>query len=169
MDPMTIMAIAAGAKAILGGISGKKKATQQQDLEAQQYQDQGQTYYAEHAAAEQKRMQKARLIEAFAKANGIDGALKTMMPELLKERAAVAPPPYRKGGTPGFGWDMASTIASAAANIWGASKGAGGGLGSLGSSLKPKPVSLGVGSGFGGTATANPFMRSTFTTPYNFD
>jgi hypothetical protein len=165
MDPLTIAAIVSGVGAIFGGVAKKKQANAAQNLEEQQYNDQIRTYYAEHAEAEKKRMQKARLITAFAKANGLDSALTPeMMSEIMKERGAVAPPPYRKGGTPGFGWDLASTVAAAAGNIYGASK-AGGMKKKVGPSMM-SPVQLGAGSRFGASSQA--FNRSTFTTPFDF-
>lgn len=164
MDPLTIAAIIGGVGSILGGIGNKKKENAQQNLEEQQYNDQVRTYYAEQAEAEKKRIQKARLVTAFAKANGLDSALTPeMMAQILQERTPVAPPPYRKGGTPGFGWDLASTVAGAAANVYGASKAGGAKKKVKLSSSTP----IGAGSRFGASAT-NPFSRSTFTTPYNF-
>lgn len=121
--PLLIAAIGAAAHNIFGAISSKKKANSAQDLEAKQYADQVAAYMEEQNKAEDQRQNKVRLMETFARANNLDSALTPeMIGMLMKRRDPTAPPPYRKAGTPGFVWDMASIAADSAASIWGASK-----------------------------------------------
>lgn len=124
INPLTLLAIASAAKNIFGSVAKKKQADKAQDLEEQKYNDQIQTYMAEQQKAEDERQARVRLITTFAKANGLDSALTPEMMALVeKRREPVAPPPYRKGGTPGFGWDLAGIVADSAASIYGAAKG----------------------------------------------
>jgi len=123
INPLTLLAITSAAKNIFGSVAKKKQADKAQDLEEQKYNDQIQTYMAEQQKAEDERQARVRLITTFAKANGLDSALTPEMMALVeKRREPVAPPPYRKGGTPGFGWDLAGIVADSAASIYGAAK-----------------------------------------------
>lgn len=166
MDPLTIAAIVSGAGSLFGAISGKKRANAQQTLEEQQYNDQVKTYFDEANKAEDQRLQKVNLITAFARANGVDGALSPAILDMLtKRREAVAPPPYRKGGTPGFGWDLAGTLATAAGSIYGAHSASKLKAPSFkGSNLKGvNPLASRFGASTGST-----FTRPSFTMPFQF-
>lgn len=138
-----MMAISLGVGKLFGAFSGKKRANAQQELESKQYQDQIETYYKEQAAEEDKRLQKVRLVTSFAQANGMDKFLTPeMLNQLMKRREAIAPPPYRKGGTPGFGWDLAGGLVQSGMDIYGANraaKAAKAGLPNKGYSPTPKP------------------------------
>lgn len=123
MDPILIMAIAQGVQHLLGGLAAKKQANASQNLEQTKYNDQVATYYAEAQKAEDDRLQKLSLVTSFAKANGLDSALTPeVLASLSKRRTPAAPPPYRKGGTPGFGWDLAANAIGDAGAIYGAAK-----------------------------------------------
>lgn len=165
MDPLTIAAIVSGVGSLFGAISGKKRANAQQSLEEQQYNDQVKTYYDEANKAEDQRLQKVNLITAFARANGVDGALSPAILDMLtKRREAAAPPPYRKGGTPGFGWDLAGTIASAAGGIYGAHSASKAASAFKGSNLKGvNPL-----AGRFGSSAGSSFTRPSFTMPVQF-
>jgi len=169
MNPLLIAAIATGVANLLGGVAKKKQANSQQSLEQKQYDDQVQTYYAEQAQEEDRRQERIRLVTAFAKANGLDSALTPeVMATLQKRREAVAPPPFRKGGTPGFGWGLAANLVNDGAAIFGAAKGA---------KAPTTPTSKGlmglnpstVASGANGFGSANPFFsRPSFYTAPSF-
>lgn len=123
MSPALIQAITAGAQHVLGAVAAKKQANSAQSLEEQKYNDQVATYYAEAQKAEDDRLQKLSLVTSFAKANGLDSALTPeVLASLSKRREPAPPPPYRKGGTPGFGWDLAANAIGDAGAIYGAAK-----------------------------------------------
>lgn len=157
INPLTLLAIASAAKNIFGSVAKKKQADKAQDLEEQKYNDQIQTYMAEQQKAEDERQARVRLITTFAKANGLDSALTPEMMALVeKRREPVAPPAYRKGGTPGFGWDLAGIVADSAASIYGAAK-----------APKPKIKSLAPASSLFGSGTAAKFGSSVnFSSPF---
>ena len=161
MNPLLIAAIATGVSNLIGGVAKKKQANAQQDLEQKQYNDQVATYYAEQAQEEDRRQERIRLVTAFAKANGLDPALTpAVMATVPRRREAVAPPPYRKGGTPGFGWDMAANLVSDGAAIYGAAK----------APVKKKVNLLGlnpssIASGAGGFGSFGSFGQSNSILP----
>lgn len=166
MNPLLIAAIATGVSNLFGGVAKKKQANAQQDLEQKQYNDQVATYYAEQAQEEDRRQERIRLVTAFAKANGLDSALTPeVMATLQKRREAVAPPPYRKGGTPGFGWDMAANLVSDGAAIYGAAKAPKAPARKPGGLLSLNPST--IASNAGGFGSTNSFFQrpSFYTTP----
>lgn len=153
--PLLIAAIASGVGNLIGGISAKKKANAQQDLEKKQYDEQVRAYMEEFAKEEDKRQERVRLVDAFAKANNINGITPEMISALMTRRTPTAPPAYIKAGTPGWGLDMLGIGANAAGSIWGAAnatKLAGKTMPKLNPSLLlPKNVPASLGSGFGST------------------
>lgn len=168
LDPLLVMAIAGGVKHLLGGIGAKKRVNAEQDLEKKKYDDQVSTYFAEFEKSEDDRMKKLLLVQTFAKANGLDSALTPeVLAALSKRRTPAAPPPYRKGGTPGFGWDLAANLAGDAAAIYSAAKGKKPGPAAPKfSSLSTKSSSFGSAPSFG---SANAFFqRPAFSNPPNF-
>lgn len=166
-NPLLIAAIAAGVQHLLGGVAKKKQATAQQSLEETQYNDQVKTYLEEQMKEEDLRQQRVRLVTAFAKANGLDSALTPdVLAMISKRREPVAPPPYRKAGTPGFGWDMAANLVGDAGAIYGAAKAPKTGLQFLDPKRIASGASFGIGGGIGGTNDF--FKRAAFTSPVTF-
>jgi len=163
MAPLLIAAIAAGVQHLLGSVAAKKQANASQELEQQKYNDQVATYYAEAQKAEDDRLQKLRLVTSFAKANGLDSALTPeVLASLSQRRTPAAPPPYRKGGTPGFGWDLAANLAGDAGAIYGTAKAP--------RAAAPRLPFMGAGPASNASfGSVNPFFqRPVFSNPPNF-
>lgn len=175
MDPATIALIAGGVGKLLGGIGSKKRANAQERQDETVYNDQVAQWLAAQQKAEEDRQRKISLVTAYARGNNMDAFLTPeIMATISKPKTIIAPPPFRRGGTPGFGWDLAGILAETGGGIYAQNK-----LGKLnsaeiarrarlgtsgrGSSLiPPSPIPLGGARApmFGGSTTWDPMGLS---------
>lgn len=123
MDPVTIALIAGGVGKLFGAIGGKKRANAQENQDELAYNDSVTQWLAAQKAAEEDRQRKISLVSAYARGNNMDAFLTPeIMATISKPKTIVAPPPFRRGGTPGFGWDLAGVAAETAGSIYASNK-----------------------------------------------
>jgi len=114
----------------IGGVVGslfkakgaKNRASAEEGLRKQTYEDDVRVWLEQQQAIEQDRQRKISLYAAYAKGNNMDTLLTPeMLATLAKPKPVVQPAPYRSGGVaPGSTWDMLGMGLEGASSAFGA-------------------------------------------------